>query len=138
MSKKNYTLVLMEIIALSAGVTAMSSTPAYAAGFVDDSTLTGNVFYWQRQRDRKESDPASQHQGEYQANLHHTSLNSNLDYQSGYAGDWIGMDLAVFGAVELSNSGPAAPNEIGFSKSHSRWNEKWNGDSSGASVIKPH
>ena len=41
-----------------AGVTAMSGpvvTPdAKAAGFIDDSTLTGGIYYWQRERDRKD------------------------------------------------------------------------------------
>lgn len=41
-----------------AGVTALSGIvivpQAAAAGFVDDSTLTGGVYYWQRERDRKD------------------------------------------------------------------------------------
>jgi hypothetical protein len=30
--------------------------PVKAAGFIDDSSLGGNLFYWQRQRDRKAGD----------------------------------------------------------------------------------
>ncbi|MEK9537708.1 OprD family porin [Pantoea agglomerans] len=136
MRKINYALALIEIANVLIASTAISSSPAYASGFIEDSSLKGNVFYWQRQRDRRDTDPASEYQGQYRANLHHASLNSNLDYQSGYAGEWIGLDLAIFGAAELSNSGPAAPNEIGFSKARTRWDEKWNGDSGGASVYK--
>jgi hypothetical protein len=33
----------------------------------------------------------------------------------------LGLDLAVFGAAELAHSGPAAPNEIGFSRARNRW-----------------
>ncbi|THE05965.1 outer membrane porin, OprD family, partial [Microbacterium oleivorans] len=107
----NYALALIETATLTIALSAMSTAPVYASGFIEDSSLKGNVFYWQRQRDRRDTDPASEYQGQYRANLHHTSLNSNLDFQSGYAGEWMGLDLAVFGAAELSNSGPAAPNE---------------------------
>ena len=136
MRKINYALALMEITAATLALTAINALPAYASGFIEDASLKGNVFYWQRQRDRKETDPASDAHGEYRANLHHASLNSNLDYTSGYAGGWIGLDFALFGAAELSSSGPAAPNEIGFSKARTRWEEKWNGDSSGAAIYK--
>lgn len=41
-----------------AGVTAMSglvvAPEAKAAGFIEDSTLTGGIYYWQRERDRKD------------------------------------------------------------------------------------
>jgi len=41
-----------------AGVTAQSGlvvTPeAKAAGFLEDSTLPGGIYYWQRERDRKD------------------------------------------------------------------------------------
>ena len=41
-----------------AAVTAMSGwivvPQASAAGFIDDSTLTGGIYYWQRERDRKD------------------------------------------------------------------------------------
>ena len=40
-----------------AAVTAMSgwvvAPQASATGFIDDSTLTGGIYYWQRERDRK-------------------------------------------------------------------------------------
>ncbi|GME34426.1 hypothetical protein ACJ2_19750 [Pantoea sp. QMID2] len=49
---------------------------------------------------------------------------------------WVRLDLAVFGAAELASSGPAAPNEIDFSKARTRRDEKWTGDSGGASVYK--
>uniref|UniRef100_A0A8R2JVP3 Aminotransferase class I/classII large domain-containing protein n=1 Tax=Acyrthosiphon pisum TaxID=7029 RepID=A0A8R2JVP3_ACYPI len=81
-------------------------------------------------------DPQKGAYGQYDANLHHASANANLDFSSGYAGDVIGLDLAAFGALELSNSGPAAPNEIGFSNARTRWDEDWSGDESGLSLYK--
>lgn len=87
-----------------AGVTAMSglmvSPKAQAEGFIDDSTLTGGVYYWQRERDRKdvESD-------KYKTNLAHSTWNANLDFQSGYAADMFGLDLAAFTAIEMAENG---------------------------------
>lgn len=124
------------IVGLTLLAILVPSTPVYALGFIDDASLNGSVYYWQRQRDRKELTPGQEDYGKYRANLHHSTLNANLDFQSGYAAEFIGFDLAIFGAVEMANSGPAAPNEIGFSKARSRWDEKWSGDTSGASVYK--
>lgn len=110
--------------------------PTHASGFLNDSTLKGAFYYWQRQRDRKDMDANSEHYREYRANLHHATVNSSLDFSSGYAADFIGLDAALFGALEMSHSGPAAPNEIGFSKANNRWDEEWVGDRSGVSLYK--
>ena len=73
-----------------AGVTAMSGLivvpQAQAEGFVDDSTLTGGIYYWQRERDRKDV-----REDKYKTNLAHSTWNANLDFQSGYAADMFGM-----------------------------------------------
>jgi hypothetical protein len=80
-----------------AGVTAMSgfiaSPQAQAAGFIDDSTLTGGIYYWQRERDRKDVT-----EDKYKTNLSHSTWNANLDFQSGYAADMFGLDIAAFTA----------------------------------------
>ncbi|MFG1175022.1 OprD family outer membrane porin [Erwiniaceae bacterium CAU 1747] len=115
---------------------ALFSAPAVAKGFVDDASLKGGLYYWQRQRDRKDLTPGSEHYGRYQQNLHHSTFNANLDFSSGFAADTVGFDLAVFGALEMFNSGPAAPNEIGFSDAKTRWDERWSGDRNGASIYK--
>lgn len=121
-------------------LTAIASfiiTPSiHASGFIDDASLNGAVYYWQRQRDRKEMNKESEHYGQYQPNLHHATVNGSLDFNSGYAADIIGLDLALFGAIEMSNSGPATPNEIGFSRAKHRWEEEWGGDRSGVSLYK--
>lgn len=55
-----------------AGVTAMSGTviapEAKAAGFIEDSTLTGGIYYWQRERDRKDVT-----EDKYKTNLSHST-----------------------------------------------------------------
>ena len=86
-----------------AGVTAMSglvvAPEAKAAGFVDDSTLTGGIYYWQRERDRKDVT-----EDKYKTNLSHSTWNANLDFQSGYAADMFGIDVAAFTAIEMGES----------------------------------
>ena len=120
-----------------AGVTAMSGfmmTPeAKAEGFIDDSTMTGGIYYWQRERDRKDVDD----HGKYKTNLSHSTWNANLDFQSGYAADMFGIDIAAFTAIEMAeNNGSAHPNEIAFSASNKAYDEDWSGDKSGISLYK--
>ncbi len=54
-------------------VTAMSGwivvPQASAAGFIDDSTLTGGIYYWQRERDRKDVTDGDK----YKTNLSHST-----------------------------------------------------------------
>ena len=119
-----------------AGVTAMSGlvvTPeAKAAGFIDDSTLTGGIYYWQRERDRKDVT-----EDKYKTNLSHSTWNANLDFQSGYAADMFGLDIAAFTAIEMAENGDSGhPNEIAFSSSNKAYKEDWSGDKSGVSLYK--
>ncbi|EXU73555.1 chitoporin ChiP [Erwinia mallotivora] len=124
-------------VALCSAISGGYYLPSAAAtGFVDDSSLSGGIYYWQRHRERKDLDAGSEKYGQYEQNLHHSTFNANLDFSSGYAADFIGLDLAAFSAVELSSTGPAAPNEIGFSNAKGRWSEKWDGDTGGASIYK--
>lgn len=124
-------------VAIISTLSTLSISPqASATGFIEDSTLSGGVYYWQRHRERKDLNPDSDKYGNYQQNLHHSTFNGSLDFSSGYLADFIGLDLAAFGALEMSGKGPAAPNEIGFSDAKTRWDEKWGGDKNGASIYK--
>lgn len=120
-----------------AGVTAMSGfmamPEARAEGFIDDSTLTGGIYYWQRERDRKDVTDGDK----YKTNLSHSTWNANLDFQSGYAADMFGLDIAAFTAIEMAENGDSShPNEIAFSKSNKAYDEDWSGDKSGISLYK--
>ena len=78
-----------------------------------DSTLTGGIYYWQRERDRKDVTDGDK----YKTNLSHSTWNANLDFQSGYAADMFGLDIAAFTAIEMAENGDSShPNEIAFSK----------------------
>lgn len=115
-----------------AGVTAMSGLvivpQASAAGFIDDSTLTGGIYYWQRERDRKDVTDNDK----YKTNLSHSTWNANLDFQSGYAADMFGLDIAAFTAIEMAESSESGhPNEIAFSSKNKGYSEDYSGDKSG-------
>jgi hypothetical protein len=119
-----------------AGMTAMSglviAPEAKAAGFIEDSTLTGGIYYWQRERDRKDVT-----EDKYKTNLSHSTWNANLDFQSGYAADMFGLDIAAFTAIEMAENGDSGhPNEIAFSSSNKAYKEDWSGDKSGISLYK--
>lgn len=128
--------LVIAVAIISATCGSVYCPEAAATGFIDDSSLTGGIYYWQRHRDRKNLDVNSDKYGQYEQNLHHSTFNANLDFSSGYFADFIGLDLAGFSAVELSNAGPAAPNEIGLSNAKGRWEERWDGDRSGFSFYK--
>ncbi|VEB93996.1 Uncharacterised protein [Citrobacter koseri] len=120
-----------------AGITAMSGLvvvpQAQAEGFIDDSTLTGGIYYWQRERDRKDVTDDDK----YKTNLSHATWNANLDFQSGYAADMFGLDIAAFTAIEMAENGDSGhPNEIAFSKKNKGYDEDYSGDKSGISLYK--
>ena len=111
-----------------------SINPVYAVyenNFVDDSSLTGNVFFWNRDRERKNIE-----EHKYEKNLRHSSFNTNLDFKSGYMADRFAIELGGYGAWEVSNGGNGHPNEIGFSGANTRWDEDWKKDVSGLSFYK--
>lgn len=119
-----------------AAVTAMSgwvvAPQASAAGFIDDSTLTGGIYYWQRERDRKDVTDGDK----YKTNLSH-STERQPDFQSGYAADMFGLDIAAFTAIEMAENGDSGhPNEIAFSSRNKAYDEDYSGDKSGISLYK--
>ena len=109
----------------------MIAPEAKAAGFIEDSTLTGGIYYWQRERDRKDVT-----EDKYKTNLSH-STERQPDFQSGYAADMFGLDIAAFTAIEMAENGDSGhPNEIAFSSSNKAYDEDWSGDKSGISLYK--
>lgn len=108
---------------------------ADADKFITDSKLGGNVYFWSRDRDRKKI-ATDKYNDKYESNLKHSTINAELNFQSGYAYDVIGIELGGYVSVEFNNGGPAYPNEIGFSDANKRWDEKWTGDKSGVSYYK--
>jgi hypothetical protein len=129
----------------------MFSEDAKAAGFIDDSTLTGGVYYWQRERDRKDLNKTKEETrpdgtkvtvnnpdyDKYATNLSHSTANLNLDFSSGYAWDMFGIDVAAFTAIELAEASDSGhPNEIAFSSKNHAYDEDYSGDKGGVSLYK--
>lgn len=117
---------------LMSGSALAFSPESFASGFIEDSELNGGIYYWQRERDRKDVDT-----GEYKTDLAHGTWNANLNFSSGYFADTFGVDIAAFTAIEmLESSGSSHPNEIAFSSSQRAYSEEWRGDKSGISLYK--
>ncbi|ATA18850.1 outer membrane OprD family porin [Gibbsiella quercinecans] len=125
--------LVLVLASAAAGGDWVAPASVQAAGFIDDASLTGGVYYWQRQRDRKDVTDGDQ----YKTNLSHATWNANLDFSSGYAADMFGIDLALFTAVEMAESSASGhPNEIAFSSKNRTYAEDYSGDKSGVSLYK--
>ncbi|MBV7405146.1 OprD family outer membrane porin [Enterobacter sp. ENT03] len=132
---ENNQWALLSLIALTF-VSPFFISPAQAAGFWDDSHLTGGIYYSQRYRDKRDMTPGSPTYGDYVEDLHHGTANINLDFVSGYAADIIGFDVAGFAAENLATGNAAHPNEISLSSANQRWGEDWSGDKGGFNLYK--
>ncbi|SET37974.1 OprD family outer membrane porin [Thorsellia anophelis] len=89
--------------------------------FFDESKLTGGLYFWSRERTRKN---VAWGDTVYKPNLVHTASNLVLDYKSGYAADMFGIELAGVGALSISDTTPYTVNEIALSNCRS-WSQKF-------------
>ncbi len=100
--------------------------------FFDDAALSGGVYYFQRYRDRLNIDT-----GRYERNLQHATVQGNVEFNSGFIGNVIGLDVGVFGSADVMNHG-AVDHEMSFVPWGDPWHPNWNKTSTedGASVYK--
>ncbi|MGY3914355.1 OprD family outer membrane porin [Aeromonas australiensis] len=135
--------VIFKRAALSAAVVAALVAPGMALAaqdmmspeygqsyetFVKDSKLTGGLFYFQRDRQRIQGGATGD--GKYHSNLSHGTAQAALNFNSGYAWNFIGLDLGGFGAYDLSvdeSNGVNEENEFSFA------GRKWGGKLDGLS-----
>ncbi|MGL5093249.1 MAG: OprD family outer membrane porin [Aeromonas sobria] len=128
--------VIFKRAALSAAVVAALVAPGMALAaqdmmspnygksyeaFADDAKLSGGLFYFQRERDRK-VDEGKPNAGKYGSNLSHSTAQLALNFNSGYAWDVVGLDLGGYGAYDLAvdQTNPAnEENEFSF------WGSSW-------------
>ncbi|MCE2571031.1 OprD family outer membrane porin [Motilimonas eburnea] len=122
------------VLAAVAGLSMANAPEAQANGFMEDSSLTGGLYLWDRNRDRR-SGPEDG--ADYETNLAHTTINANLDFTSGYANDIIGLDFGVFFAGDLRNDGLTG-HEMSFFPGGTPWGgTDWGSkDEAGVSVYK--
>ncbi|CAH0536495.1 OprD family outer membrane porin [Vibrio marisflavi] len=109
-----------------------TATNGYSS-FIDDSKITGGFYVWYRDRDRKDAPD-----GDYQTNLSHTTLNANIDAQSGYINGIIGADFAAFYAADAANDGDPHHEMAFFPGQDNPWDTTQSASSakSGASIYK--
>ncbi|KJF82894.1 outer membrane porin, OprD family [Photobacterium angustum] len=73
--------------------------------FFNDSTISGNVNFFMRARDRAgKENPAGPNGGndtKKVANLDHGSIFANLGFNSGYIADTVGLDLVVYSTFDM-------------------------------------
>ncbi|MGR5177968.1 multidrug transporter [Vibrio parahaemolyticus] len=67
--------------------------------FFDDSTISGNVNFFMRARDRK--DIVNGEETGYAPNLDHGSIFVNLGFNSGYYNDIVGTDIVIFSTFDM-------------------------------------
>ncbi|WP_429190803.1 OprD family outer membrane porin [Aeromonas veronii] len=137
--------VIFKRAALSAAVVAALVAPGMALAaqdmmspeygqtyetFVKDSKLTGGLFYFQRDRQRIQGGATGD--GKYHSNLSHGTAQAALNFNSGYAWNFIGLDLGGFGAYDLSideSNGVNEENEFSFIGK--KWGDKMDGVAEG-------
>lgn len=99
--------------------------------------MTGSIYYWQRERDRKDLNPVSGDDHKYTTNLSHSTANLSLDFSSGYVWNMFALDVGAFTAIKLADSNASShPNEIAFSLKNRTYDENYSGDKSGISLYK--
>ena len=100
--------------------------------FWRDAVLSGTLYYFQRYRDRYDVNA-----GHYKVNLSHATTQASAEFNSGYLGGIIGLDVGAFGALDLYNKG-APDHEMNFFPWRDPWHPDWSAKdaSDGASVYK--
>ncbi|MDR2838039.1 MAG: OprD family outer membrane porin [Azonexus sp.] len=104
------------------------------APFFADAELTGNLFFFYRDRQRYRVDT-----GHDETILHHATMQSNVEFSSGFIDQTIGLDLGYFATADSENSGYPV-HEISFFP----WRNPWSPDfakkdtRSGGSLYKAH
>ncbi|MDR0735741.1 MAG: OprD family outer membrane porin [Zoogloeaceae bacterium] len=104
------------------------------ASEIKATEVSGNLIYFQRHRERYRVD-----ERRFGSNLHHRTLQGNVEVATPFLADTAGFDLGVFATADVQNS--ASPDhEISFFP----WSDPWSADWSekdargGASLYRAH
>jgi hypothetical protein len=96
--------------------------------------VSGNLIYFQRHRERYRVDT-----GKFGSNLHHQTLQGNVEISTPFLADTAGFDLGFFATTDLHNS--ASPDhEISFFPWADPWSADWSKKEarSGTSLYRAH
>lgn len=100
--------------------------------FLRDSSMSGALYYFQRYRNRY-----NVNEGRYITNLNHATTQVSAEFNSGYLGEFIGVDFGAYGSLDFYNRG-SPDHEMNFFP----WNNPWEADwgkketRNGASIYK--
>jgi len=100
----------------------------------EDASYSANLYYYQR--DSKRYDVET---GKFEKNWHHSTIQSTIEINSGYAGDIVGVDFAAIATKDLENSG-APTHERSFVPWRNPWSEDWSEKDarSGGAIYRAH
>lgn len=95
------------VVGVMAGSALTVTSTAQASGFLDDSSMNGSVNFFLRDRERAGFDAVTKKDTPKKPNLDHGSIFMNLGFNSGYAGDVVGLDLNVYTTFDMwQNASP--------------------------------
>lgn len=101
------TAAMMGAVATAPAMAEDPVGPAYAAEvseFFSESTISGNLNFWMRSRDRGNVD-ANGNDTSKVTNLDHGSIFANLGFNSGYVGDVAGLDVVIYSTFDMWQNG---------------------------------
>ncbi|MDR2452082.1 MAG: OprD family porin [Candidatus Accumulibacter sp.] len=86
-----------------------------------NAEVSGSVMYFQRNRARYRFD-----EDRFASNLGHRTLQSEIRVSTPYAlGNTLGLDVGIFGTVDLANGAGAPDHEISFFPWRNPWSADW-------------
>lgn len=98
-------MLSMAVVGVIAGASMATAPTAQAEGFFEDSSISGGINFWFRDRTRGDFDADTGQDTPKKTNLDHGSVMMNLGFASGYVGDVAGLDLNVYSTFDLYNHG---------------------------------
>ncbi|GAB7228000.1 MULTISPECIES: hypothetical protein [Vibrio] len=109
------TAAMMGAIAAAPAMAEDPMGPEYAdavSEFFSESTISGNLNFWMRARDRGNVD-ANGNDTKKTTNLDHGSIFANLGFNSGYVGGVAGLDVVIYSTFDMWQNG-GADHEMNF------------------------
>lgn len=128
MMKKS--LLASTVSAIIASATLSAPAQAEDSSFFEDAKVTGGLYIWDRQRDRKDAPDANKDNiidnddGGFKTNLDHTSVQMNLDFASGTVNGF-GFDVGLYATADLNNEGGAPDHEMNFAPNDTPYKWDW-------------
>ena len=106
MLKKTLLASAVAAISSMSGITYAQEN-AGSNPFMDDAKVSGGIYNFTRIRDRKDLNT-----GDYEENLHHSTAIASIEFNSGLAAGFLGVDFGVFGTYDIWNSGTSQGSEF--------------------------